>query len=214
MHEDTCIAVLGLCWAHHFVPLSMHKMLLSGVKMSNKFHQGVLTIIIMGVKLICRRTIKYVAFRASSYEPGWPGWLGYRDEFCLGFVWEILDRFPRWEKVKDPGDEFWCQIQEQSKHGETQNFNFRAYLSIGNSESCITAVKWDAYDVENTGDKKDDAIWTARIHPAVHSVNRDEVFIWQNFQPAYRDLGWKNRDLGNQASPPSHMNTSKLLQRL
>ena len=44
---------------------------------------------------------------------------------------------------------------------------------------------------------QDDAIWTARIHPAAHPGNRDEVFIWQNFQPAYRDLGWKNRDLGN-----------------
>ena len=32
---------------------------------------------------------------------------------------------------------------------------------------------------------QDDAIWTARIHPG----NRDEVFIWQNFQLAYRDLG-------------------------
>ena len=30
-----------------------------------------------------------------------------------------------------------------------------------------------------------------RIHPAVHPGNRDDVFIWQNFQPAYRDLGWK-----------------------
>ena len=61
---------------------------------------------------------------------------------------------------------------------------------------------------------QDDAIWTARIHPAVHPGNRDEVFIWQNFQPAYRDLGWKNRDLGNQASPPSYMNTPKILQRI
>ena len=26
--------------------------------------------------------------------------------------------------------------------------------------------------------------------------------------------GWKNRDLGNRASPPSHMNTSKFLQRI
>ena len=34
------------------------------------------------------------------------------------------------------------------------------------------------------------------------------MFIWQNFQPAYRYPGWKNRDLGNRASPPSHMNTS------
>ena len=61
---------------------------------------------------------------------------------------------------------------------------------------------------------QDDAIRTARIHPTVHPDNRDEVFIWQNFQPAYRDLGWKNRDLGNRASPPSHMNTSKILQRI
>ena len=28
----------------------------------------------------------------------------------------------------------------------------------------------------------------------------------QNFQPAYWDLGWKNRDLKNRASPPSHIN--------
>ena len=36
---------------------------------------------------------------------------------------------------------------------------------------------------------QDDAIRTTRIHPTVHPGNRDEVFIWQNFQPAYRDLG-------------------------
>ena len=41
---------------------------------------------------------------------------------------------------------------------------------------------------------QDDAIRTARIHPAVHPGNRDEVLIWQNFQPAYRDLGWKNQE--------------------
>ena len=37
---------------------------------------------------------------------------------------------------------------------------------------------------------KDDAIRTTRIHPVVHPDNRDEVFIWRHFQPAYRDLGW------------------------
>ena len=51
----------------------------------------------------------------------------------------------------------------------------------------------------------DDAIRTARIHSAVHPGNRDEVFIWQNFQPAYRDLGWKKRYLGNRASPYEHI---------
>ena len=30
---------------------------------------------------------------------------------------------------------------------------------------------------------QDDVIRTANIHPG----NRAEVFIWQNFQPAYRD---------------------------
>ena len=61
---------------------------------------------------------------------------------------------------------------------------------------------------------QDDATRTARIHLAIHPGDRDEVFIRQNFQPAYRDLGWKNRDLRNRASPPSHMNTLKILQRI
>ena len=52
----------------------------------------------------------FTCLRGSSYELGWPGWLGYRDEFCFGFIWEISARFPRWEKVKDPGYEFWRQI--------------------------------------------------------------------------------------------------------
>ena len=71
---------------------------------------------------------------------------------------------------------------------------------------------------------QDDAIRTTRIRPVVHPRNRDEMFIWQNFQPAYRlekprsrepsqpalsfelianftkDLEVR-RDLGNRASP-------------
>ena len=39
------------------------------------------------------------------------------------------------------------------------------------------------------------------------------VFISENFYPGYRDLGRKNRDLGNRASPASHMNTSIFLQK-
>ena len=53
--------------------------------------------------------------RVSSYEPGWLGWLGYRDKFCLGFIWEISALFPRWEKVKDPLDELWRQIREKKQ---------------------------------------------------------------------------------------------------
>ena len=44
-------------------------------------------------------------------------------------------------------------------------------------------------------------------------VTRAGVFIWENFHPGYRDLGRKNRDLGNRASTASHMNTSKFLPK-
>ena len=46
-----------------------------------------------------------------------------------------------------------------------------------------------------------------------HPRNRDEAFIWENFHLGYRDLGRRNRDLGNRAGPPSHMNASNCLQR-
>ena len=35
---------------------------------------------------------------------------------------------------------------------------------------------------------QDDAIRTARIHLAIHPGNRDKVFIWQNFQPAFTEI--------------------------
>ena len=44
-------------------------------------------------------------------------------------------------------------------------------------------------------------------------VIRAEVFIWENFHPGYRDLGRKNRDFGNWASPVSHMNASQFVRR-
>jgi len=44
-------------------------------------------------------------------------------------------------------------------------------------------------------------------------VTRAGAFIWENFHLGYRDLGRKNRDLGNRASLASHMNTSKFLLR-
>ena len=39
------------------------------------------------------------------------------------------------------------------------------------------------------------------------------VLISENIHPGYRDLGRRNRDLGNRASPASHMNTSEYLRR-
>ena len=40
------------------------------------------------------------------------------------------------------------------------------------------------------------------------------MLVWENFHLCYRDLGRKNRVLGNRASPASHMNTSIFLQKL
>ena len=48
----------------------------------------------------------------------------------------------------------------------------------------------------------------------IYQGSRAEMFISENFQLAYRDPGWKNRDLGNRASPLCHRNTSKLSQRI
>ena len=147
-------------------------------------------------------------FRASSYEPGWPGWLGYRAEFCLGFIWEISAWFLRWQKVKDPGDEFWHQIRETK-----QTWRNTKILTLG---PILASATLKAVSLQLNGmlmmwkiqqAMQDDAIRTARNHPAVHPGNQDEVCIWQNFQPAYQDLG-------NRASLPSHMNTSKIIQRI
>ena len=52
--------------------------------------------------------------------------------------------------MKKGRNEFWREIRETKQPGETQSYNFCAYRSYGNPYSCITAVKWDAYDVENT----------------------------------------------------------------
>ena len=104
--------------------------------------------------------------------------------------------FPRWEKVKDPGDKFWCQIRETK-----QTWRNTKILTFGHIIAWVTfkAVSLQLNRMlmmrKIVQEMQDNAIQTARIHPAVHLGNRDEVLIWQNFQPAYREL-W------NRASPP------------
>ena len=118
-------------------------------------------------------------FALGSYEKFHPG---FRDE----------------KRSKILRTSFGAKFGKQSKRGETENFYFRASVTL-------KAVSLQLYGMlmmcKIQQAMKDDAIWTTRIHPAVHRGNRDEVFICQNFQPAYRDLG-------NRASLPSHMNTS------
>ena len=44
----------------------------------------------------------------------------------------------------------------------------------------------------------------SKLFPPSH---RAGVFIWENFHPGYRDLGRKNRDLADRASPAFQMNS-------
>lgn len=52
---------------------------------------------------------------------------------------------------------------------------------------------------------------SSRLHCCLLPGNRGQVFIWQNSPACLVRSGWKNRDLGNGASLPSHMNTSEIL---
>ena len=55
-----------------------------------------------------------------------------------------------------------------------KSYNFRTYHSFGNSYSCITAVKWDAYDVYNTAGN------ARRCYQGRQKSSRFvHVFIWQ-----------------------------------
>ena len=99
-----------------------------------------------------------------------------------GFIREISARFPRWEKAKDPGDEIWRQIRETK-----QTLPNTKKLTFGRITASVTLkdvslqlngmlTMWKMQQA-----MQDDAIRTARIHPAVHPGNWYEVFIWQNF---------------------------------
>ena len=55
----------------------------------------------------------------------------------------------------------------------------------------ITAVKWDAYDVENTAGNARRCNLGRQSPSPFHCSYRAEVFIWQNFQPTYQDPGCK-----------------------
>ena len=58
---------------------------------------------------------------------------------------------------------FWPQIPETKQTWRNaKKYNFLDYHSFGNSQSCITAVKWDAYDLGNTAGN------ARRCHPDCH----------------------------------------------
>ena len=110
--------------------------------------------------------------------------------FALGSYEKFQPGFRDEKKAKNPGDEFWCETRETEQTWQnTKIITFAPIIALATLLSCITAVKWDAYDVENTEGN------ARRRH-----LGRQKVF-WQKFQPAYRDRGWKNRDLRHPSQP-------------
>ena len=101
--------------------------------------------------------------------------------------------------------------KNEAKHGETQSYNFRAYRSF----ATLTAVSLPLsgmlmmWKIQQA--KKDDVIRATLLPCCFLPGNRGEVFIWQNFPARSLRCGRKERDLGNRASAPSHMNTSEIL---
>ena len=122
-------------------------------------------------------------------------------KFTLG----SYDKFePGFRDEKRPKTSCVAKFEKQSKHGETQSYNFRTYYSFGNSYSCITFVKWDAYMMWKIQQAKQDNVeFIRRIHPAFIPVTGLKCFFMEKFsspltkisatEPA-RPLIWTHRN--------------------
>ena len=145
------------------------------------------------LKVVCI----YWGLRAFPYEPC------YLTNFALG-SW-ISARFPSWGKVTDPGDEFWCKMRK-AKQMWGKNITFAPIIALATLKAASMQLNGMLMMGKIQHSMQDDAIRAARIHLAIWV----EVLIWQNFQLTYWDPVWKNRNLRNQASRSSHMNTLKI----
>ena len=123
-----------------------------------------------------------------------------RTNFTLGSYEKFQPGFRDEERPKILGMSSGVKFEKRSKRGETQSYNLRACYSFGNSYSCITAVKWDAYDVVIQQAKQDDVIRPALLPCCFLPGDPGEVFIWQNF-PA-RDLVRKTEISGTKPARP------------
>ena len=123
--------------------------------------------------------------------------------FALGSYEKFQPCFRDEKKAKNPGDEFWCETRETEQTWQnTKIITFAPIIALATLLSCITAVKWDAYDVENTEGN------ARRRH-----LGRQKVFC-KSFSPLTEIAVGKTEISGTRASPPSRMNTSKILQRV
>ena len=111
------------------------------------------------------------------------------------------------------------KFKKQNQNGATLTSIVRDYHSFADSCNFTNKANSNTFEVENAHTAKlcyfGRPVSKAKLICQKHFYpgNRAGVFIWENFHPGCRDLGCRNRDLGNRAGPPSHMNTSQFLQR-
>ena len=106
------------------------------------------------------------------------------------------------------GTSYGANFEKQRKHRETQKLSRigMATLIAVSLQLNGMLIMWKIQQA--MGRCRSGRQNSSRFHPG----NRAEVFIWSNhFKKLYRDPGWKNGDVGNRASPPCHMKTSKIL---
>ena len=109
--------------------------------------------------------------------------------FALGSCEKFQPGFRDEKRSKILGTSFGAKFGKQSKTWSNTNFfTFGPIISSATLRAVSLQLNGMLMICKIQQAMQNDAIRTARIHPG----NRDEVFIWQNFQPAYRDLGWKN----------------------
>ena len=118
--------------------------------------------------------------------------------FALDSYEKFQPGFGDEKKAKNPGDEFWCETRETEQTWQnTKIMTFAPIIALATLAAVSLKLNGMLMMWKIQKAMQNDAIWVARIHPS----NRAEVFTWQNFQLAYRDRGWKNRDLGNTSQP-------------
>ena len=131
----------------------------------------------------------------------------YWDEFHLGFTWEfhpsVQDEKRR--KILGTGSYFKFKKQRAQTWWITKILTFAPIIALATLKAASLQLNGMLMMWKIQQTMQDD-------HPdcqssCFHLSDWAEVFTWQNFQPTCRDPGWKNWDLGNRASLPSHMNT-------
>jgi len=139
---------------------------------------------------------KSFSFRDFSHEHG------YRNQFRLGFIiWEISALFPRRKKGrKFSGRVLAPNSRNKPNMAKHKVITFAPIIALVTLIAVLLQLKTMPFRLPNSS--------------RFRAGNRAEVFIWPNFRPSYGDPGWKNRNLGNRVSPPAHVNTWKILQRI